>query len=347
MTKTIDIEHFFKLRDELPVMDVRSPSEFAKGHIPKAVNIPLFSDEERADVGTRYKQISRESAINKGIEYAAENAIEYISAAGKLDAGKGVLVYCWRGGMRSLAICKLLNAAGIDTFRLEGGYKNYKQFIREQFKREITLIILGGMTGSGKTEKLLVLHNMGEQIIDLEGLAHHRGSAFGYFQDKPQPTNEQFENLLYEEWRKLDFSKPLWLEDESRMVGKVQINDFLFAKMRKSTVLKIIVKQEDRIKRLVKDYTDTDKQILLTAFNNISKRLGGLNYQLAVNALENNDFATAGELALRYYDKAYLHGLSKRNDNKIVEVVLENDEVTYCTKKIISVAHELGLYRAE
>ena len=343
MNKIIEINEFLELRNKLNIIDVRSPSEFAKGHIPKAVNIPLFSDDERADVGTRYKKMNRENAIHQGLEYAANRANYYLDSAAKLDDGNGVLVYCWRGGMRSLAFCKLLNAVGIDTFRLENGYKNYKNFIREEFKKEIKIIILGGMTGSGKTEKLLTIKAMGEQVIDLEGIAHHRGSAFGYFQDFPQPSNEQFENLLYEEWRKLDFSKSLWLEDESRMVGRVQINDSLFKKMRNAVVIKIVVSIEDRIKRLVIDYTDTDKDILLDAFSRISKRLGGENYQLAIDALAQNNFATAGEIALRYYDKAYLYGLSKRNDNEIIELVLDNDNSEYCAETIISAAKNMGL----
>lgn len=335
MTKTIEIEEFLELRDKLNLVDVRSPGEFAKGHVPGAINIQLFSDEQRADIGTKYKKISRDSAINKGLDIAAENSERYLNDALQAASGKELLVYCWRGGMRSEAFCKLLNAAGIDSLRLNGGYKAYKNYIREQFKRKIDIIILGGMTGSGKTEKLLAIKELGEQVIDLEGLAHHRGSAFGYFYDFPQPSNDQFENLLFDEWDKLDFTRALWLEDESRMIGRVQINDYLFAQMRNTTVIKVMVKMEDRVIRLVKDYTDFDKLILLDAFERISKRLGGENHQMAIKALGNDDYATAAEIALRYYDKAYLYGLSKRDNNRVVGLILNNDFSEDCAKQIV------------
>ena len=335
MIKEINPKEFLKLRAQYSLIDVRAPAEFAKGHIPGAVNIPLFSDAERADVGTRYKQKSRDAALAAGLEYAAEHAQAYLEQAVEISQGKPVLVYCWRGGMRSAAFCQLLEAAGLSSWRLEAGYKAYKNFLRQEFKREIKMIILGGMTGSGKTEKLLQMRQMDQQVIDLEGLAHHKGSAFGYSPILPQPSNEQFENLLFEEWRKLDFQQALWLEDESRMIGRVQINDYLFKRMRQAIVIKIEVSTADRVRRLVKDYTDVQKDYLIDAFQRISKRLGGLNYQKAVAALQENDFATAAEIALRYYDKAYLYGLAKRQDNKIITLKLSNDQAAAAAKEII------------
>jgi tRNA 2-selenouridine synthase len=340
MIKAINTPELLKLRSQYSLIDVRSPAEYSKAHIPGAVNIPIFSDTERADVGTRYKQIGRENAIAAGLEYAALHAEEYLQRAADVSHQKPLLVYCWRGGMRSLAFCQLLKSAGISSFRLHDGYKAYKNFLRQEFKREIKLIILGGMTGSGKTEKLLEMQKMGEQVIDLEGLANHKGSAFGYSPDLPQPSNEHFENLLYEEWRKLDFQKVLWLEDESRMIGRVQINDHLFKRMRLATVIKIEVNTEDRVRRLVKDYTDVEKEFLLSAFQRISKRLGGLNYQKAAAALSENDFATAAQIALRYYDKAYLYGLAKRQDNKIVSLQLASDKPKLAAEEIIKFAKD-------
>ena len=338
MINIVETNKILELREKYSLIDVRSPGEFAKGHIPGAVNIPLFSDDERADVGTRYKQVSRENAMMVGLEYAAEHSAEYISQAKEISQGKPVLVYCWRGGQRSNAFCHLLQSVGLDSYRLKDGYKAYKGFIREEFKREIKLIIVGGMTGSGKTEKLLQMQKMGEQVIDLEGIALHKGSAFGYSPITPQPANEHFENLLYEEWRKLDFKKVLWLEDESRMIGRVQINDCLFGRIRSATVIKIVVQSSDRIKRLVEDYTEYDKQYLIDAFERISRRLGGESYQKAIAALEVDDFATAAELALRYYDNAYEYGLSKRNNNTIVELVLSNDLPEIAAQEIIAFA---------
>ncbi len=344
MIKLVTTDDFLTLRKKYTLIDVRSPGEYNKAHIPGAINIPLFSDEERADVGTRYKQVSKENAMIVGLEYAAKNSMEYLEKATLAAEGKPVLVYCWRGGNRSNAFCHLLQAAKIDSFRLEGGYKAYKKFIRAEFNKEIKIIILGGMTGSGKTEKLLKLKEMGQQVIDLEGIAIHKGSAFGYSPTLPQPSNEHFENLLYEEWRKLDFSKPLWLEDESRMIGRCQINDYLFNRMRSAVVIKIVVQLIDRVKRLVEDYTGYDKLYLIESFERIAKRLGGENYKNAIMALENDDFATAAEIALKYYDKAYEFGLSKRNSNKIIELELSSDLAGIAAIEIIECARKNRLF---
>jgi len=290
MINTIATDDFLNLRKKYTLIDVRSPSEYDKAHIPGAINIPLFSDEERADVGTRYKQVSAKNAMLVGLEYAAKNSKEYLVKATLAAKSKPVLVYCWRGGNRSNAFCHLLQAANIDSFRLHGGYKAYKNFIRKEFNKDIKLIILGGMTGSGKTEKLLKLKEMKQQVIDLEGIAIHKGSAFGYSPTIPQPSNEYFENLLYEEWRKLDFSKALWLEDESRMIGRCQINDYLFQKMRSAVVIKIIVPLSDRIKRLVEDYTGYDKSNIINPFERIAK----IMFTIGINmrTIHHNGFPT-------------------------------------------------------
>jgi len=310
------IEDFLKLGRNIPIIDVRTPAEFEQGHIPGAYNIPLFSNEERAVIGTIYKQDSKENAIMEGLKIVGPKMYDYVKMAKDIAVDNQILVHCWRGGMRSSSMAWLFNTAGMKADTLEGGYKAYRKYIRQSFLREQAIVILGGMTGSNKTDILKELHKLGEQFIDLEGIALHRGSAFGQIGLDPQPTNEQFENNLAKEWLALDQSKEVWFEDESKALGAVRIVDELFLRIRKSPLVVIEKSRDLRVKHSVDDYAHLDIEELKAALLRIKKRLGGDNVKKALEALDNKDFAKVAELSLIYYDKTYSYGIEERKDIK-------------------------------
>ena len=326
MPEKLPIEEFLPLTDEWPLVDVRSPAEFAQGHIPGAVNIPLFDNEERAAVGIRYKQGGNENAVMLGLEIVGPKLAAMARQAKKTARNKKIFVHCWRGGMRSASMAWLFETAGLQVTLLEGGYKAYRRYIREQFSEEAKLIVLGGYTGSGKTDILKYLEKQGEQFLDIEGIANHKGSAFGHLGQEPQPTNEQFENNLADAWRKFDFEKIIWVEDESRMLGRCGIPEPLFQNMRNSILLKIIIPGPEREKRLVREYGELAQEDLLQSLEKIKHRLGGLATKEARQALEAGDMKKVAEITLFYYDKSYLHGNESRNPERIIEIEVEKDE---------------------
>ena len=219
--------------------------------------------------------------------------------------------------MRSEQMSILFDLAGFKTGVLIGGYKSYRKFIRDNLSRKAQIIILGGMTGSGKTETLHALRDRGEQILDLEESAHHKGSVFGAIGQEPQPTNEQFENNLYSEWVKLDFSKIIWIENESRMIGNITIPEPLFEQMTKAEIFIIEVTREKRILRLIEEYSQFEKEELVTGIMKIVEKLGGTRTKEALIAVGNNDFITAAGIVLDYYDKTYYFAISRRINNII------------------------------
>ena len=187
------------LKDPVPLADVRTPAEFAHGHVPGAFNLPLFSDEERVSIGTTYKQVGKEAAILLGFDLTGPKWSGFIKQALEMAPEKKIAVHCWRGGMRSGAMAWALDIYGFEVYQVEGGYKQYRRWVLDQFEATYALFILGGMTGSGKTRILHELRSLGQQVIDLEELAQHRGSSFGSMNKLVQPTQEQFENNLASE----------------------------------------------------------------------------------------------------------------------------------------------------
>ena len=326
MPEKLSIEEFLPLTDTLPLVDVRSPAEYVQAHIPGAVNIPLFDNEERKQVGIRYKQGGKENAVMLGLEYVGPKMADFAKQARKLAINKQILVHCWRGGMRSASMAWLFETAGLRATTLEGGYKAYRGYIRAQFSKPVKMYVLGGYTGSGKTSILKELEKRGEQFLDIEGIAHHKGSVFGPLGQKEQPSNEQFENNLADVWRKFDFSKPVWVEDESRHLGRCGVPDTLFRQMRNATVIKAIVPKAERIKRLVDEYGSFEKELLAEQIEKIRTRLGGQFANEAIKALDHGDLAYVADLTLRYYDKAYEHGISKRDPETIITLDLEKDD---------------------
>jgi tRNA 2-selenouridine synthase len=328
--KNIGIIDFLSERDYTPIIDVRSPAEFQKGHIPGAHNIPLFSDEERAMVGTKYIQESRYNSVIAGLDFVGPKLSGFVDAVTKIAPDKKILVYCWRGGMRSASMSWLFNLAGFNSKTLTGGYQSYRRHLKDTLAKPLKLIVLGGMTGSGKTDILHQLSGMGQQVIDLEGLANHKGSAFGAIGQKPQPTSEFFENLLFEDLIKLNPNNPIWVEDESKGIGSVFISDEFFSQMLISPVIAIEVPFDVRVKKLTLDYTNCNPELLISAVTRITKRLGGDNATKAIKKIEAGDFEEAVAISLKYYDKAYLFGLSSKKSKTINCILDGNDLIVNC-----------------
>lgn len=317
----IPIKQFLELREALPLVDVRSENEFAEGHIPKAVNIPILNNEERVQVGTDYKQKGQAEAIKTGFRLAGPRFADIISAAERVAGGSELLVHCWRGGMRSSNFCQLLNMARIKTLQLQGGYKAYREEALASYNMPMNLQVIGGFTGSGKSEILRALHKRGEQIIDLEALASHKGSVFGGLMMQPQPTTEQFQNDLFEVIRKLDASRRIWVEDESIAIGKIFLPEQFWKQLSSAPVYHIDVHKDIRVGRLVKEYGEADKELFLTAMQSITKKLGGQHFQEAKEKLFQGDMTSTIAILLNYYDKAYSTGL--KNKQHRVKTTLE------------------------
>lgn len=310
-------EFITKLKGQV-VLDIRTPAEFREGHLPGAISFPLFSDEERIVVGTLYKQQGRDTAVLKGLELVGPKLKYFVLQARKL---KGPLyLYCWRGGMRSSSMAWLLETAGREVHLLEGGYKAYRAYGRELISNGLKLIMLSGPTGSGKTEILHHLGAWGHQVLDLEGLANHRGSTFGGIGQPMQPSTEQFTNLIFEKITAFDLSKPIWVEGESQAIGKVSILNELFSQMNSCLTIRIDSPKEERIERLMRDYAGFPEEELRISVEKISKRLGGKDTQDTLEALSAGDYRKVVEITLAYYDKAYDFSMARR-DTKMIPFV--------------------------
>lgn len=340
----VDAEEFLELSGTYPVFDVRSPAEYEQGHIPGAISMPLFDNEERAVVGTLYKQSGRYAALLRGLDIVGPKMSGFLKRSVAESKDKKVLVHCWRGGMRSESMAWLFERAGLETIILEGGYKAYRKHIRQQWNNALPLVVIGGMTGSGKTALLHELSRFGQQVIDLEGRAHHKGSAFGAIGQQGQPTSEQFENDLAAYWHDLSAEAPVFIEDESRSVGSVSLPEPLFFRMREAPVVRVEIPKKYRIERLVEEYAAYSNELLADAIQRITRRLGGQHANTAMEALESGDYETVADITLTYYDKAYLKGLSKRESHAVHTLQLADNDIKKNAEKIIDFCRKENIY---
>jgi tRNA 2-selenouridine synthase len=323
----VKIEEYLSRWKEMPAIDVRSPSEFVQGHIPGAFNRPLFNDEERTLVGTRYARSGRMASVMLGMDLTSGKFSGYIREIYHRCGENPFLVHCWRGGMRSAAMAMLMDLAGMRPVVLEGGYKSFRNFVLRSFERNTPMIVLGGRTGTGKTIILKELMKLGEQVIDLEHIARHKGSAFGSLGMPPQQTNEQFENDLFKEWYHIDTSRHVWLEDESLSVGTNAIPRPIFLTMGQSPMIVIDMPKDLRIKRLVMEYTGFGLGELENSILRIQRRLGGENTAKAIQAIMKGNMADAANILLTYYDKAYELSIGKRSEeDRICRVRVDTDD---------------------
>ena len=319
------------------IIDVRSPAEFEQAHIPSALNLPLFNNEERAMIGTTYKKQSREAAIKAGLPIFGMKLLPMIETveAWIKDRHKEndltkptIYLHCWRGGMRSAAMAWLLDLYGYKVIQLTGGYKAYRNWVLEQFTISYSLKVLGGYTGSGKTEILHALQNKNYPVIDLEGLAHHKGSAFGAIGQLPQPSQEMFENIvakkLFEENKN---NKSIWIEDESQRIGTVLIPTPLFHLMRSSPCYFLTIPFEQRLNFIVEGYGSFDQKSLIEATIRIQKRLGGLETKTAVDFITAGALKEAFSILLKYYDKWYEKNAKKEAVPKLELIPVSSEMV--------------------
>ena len=323
MTDSLHIQKFLTQSDGQTVVDVRTPSEFQKGHIPGAVNIPLFSDDERVKVGTLYKQEGQRQAILEGLASVGQRLRPLAEAGEEAAREKQVFLYCWRGGMRSSSLSWLWELLGLKTTKLRRGYKAYRNYIYTLFERPLKIQILGGKTGSRKTDILKELQKMGEQVIDLEALACHKGSAFGALGEKKAPTQEHFENLLGWEVKKLDTNRRVWVEDESRFIGRLMSPEKFWEQMENAPVSYIECPRQERVNYLVEIYGNQDIGGLADSIDKIKKKLGGARHKEMQELLQRGDLSRVCELSLDYYDSAYEYGLTKRKPVPIDKISVE------------------------
>ncbi len=346
----IDTEEYFARKGKVVLLDVRTPAEYQKGHIPGAINMPLFSDEERVIVGTTYKQKSPEKALLVGLEMVGPKMRTMVEDAKRYAGDKPLVVHCWRGGKRSGSVGWLLSMAGMDVQTLKGGYKAYRQYVHQSLGNlPHQLIKLSGHTGSRKTEILYALQDLGEQIVDLEGLANHKGSAFGAMGLGPQPTTEQFENDLWEVFRGLNPDKHTWIEGESKSIGSVYLPDnFWHNIMCKIPEIEINVPREIRIKHLMKTYGQFPIEDLKNSFNKIQKRLGGQHHKKAIEALDNGNIVEAAGISLVYYDKAYAYSREKHARSNMRFLDVPDEGIEEAAKRILKFkkSQELNSLRA-
>ncbi len=329
---TLPVEEFLAEheRGRLCIFDVRSPSEYAHGSLPGATSLPLFDDNERALIGQIYHTHGRTAALKRGLELVGTKLRSFVeSVEVRLSAGQAVGLYCWRGGMRSASVAWLMEFYGFEVVLLRGGYKSFRRFALALFDTPRTLLVVGGCTGAGKTAMLRHLAAKGEATVDLEELAHHRGSAFGALGMTSQPSQQNFENMLaFELWKSRTASR-IWLEDESRRIGTLMIPDGLWKQMLTAPILALDVPLEQRIERLVNEYGSYSVGELSQCLAGIRDRLGAERYTRARTALHAGKLRDVAMLALEYYDKAYRHSYRKRAER--VRWVNANQPVSAAT----------------
>ena len=316
MACSLSCEHF--LQSGGPLLDMRSPGEFARGHIPGAHNLPLFSDEERAAVGTLYSHHGRRAAVHHGLELVGPRLAALAEQATVLAGDDAKLrVHCWRGGLRSSSTAWLLETYDLSCTLLEGGYKAFRHWLRQALAQPRPMVLLGGHTGSGKTDVLHALRSMGAQVLDLEGLAHHRGSSFGGLGQPRQPTTEQFENEIAMALQAISPHRVLWIEAESVQVGCCRIPPELFQQMQQAPLVALQRPDHERLDHLLATYGAMPPQELMEATRRIGKRLGPQRTQQAVEAIAIGNLRLACQVILNYYDHTYAHGLARSGHTPI------------------------------
>ena len=335
--KRVELKKFRCLNG--PLIDVRSPSEYYKGHLPKSINIPLFDNEERAEIGTIYKRNGKEKAINEGLIIVEKkinklvdsllNRIEsYIKDNQKDDTNnQNIKIYCARGGMRSLSIGWLLEKYNFNIVTLKGGYKSYRRWVLNCFSKKWNIVILGGKTGTGKTKLLKLLSENNYQTIDLEGFACHRGSTFGGLGMGEQPSNEDFENKISEKLNSFIKEYPVFVEAESANIGKCKIPNEFFNQMKTSPRIELLRSEANRLDELINTYSPYSQEDLKEAVLRIKKRLGPQRTKIALDSINEKKWDIVCKSVLEYYDKCYEYEKTGKENIKSLDLTnLEFDK---------------------
>jgi tRNA 2-selenouridine synthase len=299
------------------IIDVRTPAEFAEDHIPGAINCPVLSDEERVTIGTMYKQVSPFEARKVGAALVSMNIARYLQTHFH-DRPKSwkPLIYCWRGGQRSAAMNIIFSQVGWSTHQLQGGYKAYRQHTLQTLAalpQQLTLNIICGPTGSGKSRLLAALARKGHQVLDLEALASHRGSVLGQLPQSPQPSQKWFDSCLLHSLRQFDPARPVYVEAESNKIGAITLPVALCQQMHASACIMVEVGMAERTRFLLEDYDFylREPERLITQLE-VLKPLYGKEHLAEWAALvHSGQFETlVGDLLRRHYDPAYLRSMN-------------------------------------
>jgi tRNA 2-selenouridine synthase len=324
------------------LLDTRSPGEYQQGRIPGALNLPLFTNEERAQVGTCYKHQGQAAAVELGLAIVGPKLVTFVQTAKQLAQGQPVRLHCWRGGMRSSSMAWLLETAGFEVTVLVGGYKAFRQWVRATLATPKPIVTLGGMTGTGKTQMLYALAQQGEQILDLEALANHRGSSYGALGLTTQPSDEQFANEIAIQWQYFSAQQPLWIEAEGRRIGLCRVPDEIFRSMLRAPIVQLERDRTERIALLEATYETIDREELIAATTRLTRKLGGQQTQIAIDQIRQGHLAAAIDIVLDYYDKAYRYDLNRRQV-PIYAVPIGADTMAETVARLIGLAREIGV----
>lgn len=341
MIKTIKYEQVDKVKGENQyiLVDVRSPKEFSNATIPGAINVPLFTNEQRELIGTIYVQESVEKAKKIGVEAASKNLPVIYEKINELNKSRKKFVFfCARGGMRSSSLVALLMTLGVNIFKLEGGYKGYRSYINEHLPfaiQGIKFIVIHGNTGVGKTKILKRLEEIGHDILDLEGCANHRGSLLGSVGLGSQNSQKQFESLVYDKLsnRKSNF---VFVEGESKRIGKVIIPDYIFNAMNDGIHINLEADIDLRVENIKEDYVKNNNLELAKALEELRKYISNKNIDKYIEEINNNNYSyVIKELMLRYYDPMY------ENNKYDVSLTLEHKEIEETCNAIVNYVEDI------
>jgi tRNA 2-selenouridine synthase len=326
------------------IIDVRSPAEFALDHVPGSINLPVLSNEERIEIGTLYKQVSPFAAKKLGAAYVSRNIANHLENS-LIDFPREwrPLIYCWRGGERSGAFTHILNRIGWKAMQLESGYQGFRRVVIDGLDRaakDFSFQVIAGMTGSGKTRILQEIGALGQQILDLEGLAIHRGSILGNEPNIEQPSQKGFETHLWNVFNSLDPSKIVFVESESKKVGGLHIPDPLMGRIREGECIELRSSTNTRVSWLLHEYKHflsnpesfKDKLILLTS------RYGKEQIAKWHTAIDAGDFENlVEELLVMHYDPSYQSSIIRNfptyREDHFVRLVDDSNEAFAKTAK--------------
>lgn len=348
MYQDISVEEALKL-SKVHYIDLRSEKEYQTDSLPGAINVPLFNNEERAQIGTTYKQAGPEAAKQLGLEIFGPKLKSFYVTMRKLSKEKPLVLYCWRGGMRSQFAAGVMDSMGVPVRRIIGGYKAYRKLVYRYLYGERLphrAVVLYGLTGVGKTHILERLQEMGAPVLDLEGLAHHRGSVYGKIAMPPSPSQKKFESGIAEKLVKFENSNYFIAECESKRLGKLNVPPAVMNTLKDGYKILIYAKLRTRVQRIIEDYTvgpNHNIEELQVSTSKLVKYLGRqkvaeLNSMLAAGNFEE----VFTYLLVNYYDKLYKY--PETHDDSY-DLCVDSEDLDLAAQKIYDYIIKLPGYK--